>query len=83
LLEIEDDQGMVAAFFLAWSHAHAIADPSAEPRARVVAQVLEGFDPSAGPKPQLIAEAEDVLSRSVAACKAHLEEAGEDPYSPL
>jgi hypothetical protein len=83
LAAIRDGEGMAAAFLLAWSHAHMIGDPSAVKRAQVLAQALEGFDPTSAPTQQLVAEAEEVLSRSVAACKAKLDAAGEDPYSPL
>jgi hypothetical protein len=80
---MNDGQGSIAALLLAWSHAHAIGDASVEPSARVLAQVLKSFEPDSAPTPQWIAEAEEVLSRSIAACKARLDEAGEDPYSPL
>jgi tetratricopeptide (TPR) repeat protein len=83
LAELEDGEGALAAFVTAWAHSHAIGEPSAVQRAQILAQALEGFDPTSEPVPQMITEAEEVLSRSVAACKTKLDAAGEDPYSPI
>jgi len=83
LAKMGDGEGAVAAVLLAWSHSRAVGHPSAGQRAHILAQAMKGFDPASALSPQLIAESEEVLARSVAACKAKLDAAGEDPYSPL
>jgi hypothetical protein len=83
LAALGEQKGAIAAWFLAWTRARALEDPSAPSIAAMLAEVLQDFSPSAAPSPDMVAHYEQHLADALSLCEARLQEAGEDPYSPL
>lgn len=83
LAALGEQDGAVAAWFLAWARAREIDVPSAPAISAMLVEVLPDFDAAAAPPAEALAHHEGQLAAALNACEARLAEAGEDPYSPL
>jgi hypothetical protein len=80
---LEEEEGTVAAFALAWNFARSIGEPSAAQRAEVLRQIFPDFDPEAEPDPEWLAGLEEILRAAVARQEEALRAMGDDPLTPL
>ena len=80
---LEDNEGTVAAFVLAWNLARSTEEPSAAQGGEVLREIFPDFDPEAEPDPEWLAGLEEMLRAAVARQEEALRVAGDDPFSPL